>query len=127
MQKELDNYKGEIEMKQCENGAMKEQISKINKELANAKKDIQHYKYSDRFFQVERLKDGLMKTKKPMIMIFRLNQENNKKSPKVEVVINRSRHGVIRTDNVDIVGIKLTTNAKKKDQFDISFNVSQFY
>ena len=121
MQKELEKYKEDLEMKKFENEAMKSQVSKLDKDLNKMKKD---YKYNDRFFQVERLKDSLVKNKKPMTLLFKLNPENKKDSPKVIVVMNRSRHGHYKTDTVDILGIKLSVNSKKSDQYDIVFNVS---
>ena len=124
IQKELEKLKEEVEMKKIENDALKKQITKIDKDLANAKKDVKNSKYNDRFFQVERMKDGLMKNKKPMTLLFRLNHENKSENPKVEVEINRSRHGTYIKVILDILNIHLGYNEKKKDQIEIAFNVS---
>ena len=120
LKKEVEKYKEEFEMKKYENEAMKTQITAMDKDLSKARKEA---KFSDRFFQVDRLKDSLVKNKKPMTLLFRINKENKK----VEVVINRSRHGVFKVATLDILKIKLSINEKKKDQFEIIFNVSKYF
>ncbi len=126
LNKEIDTMKEEFEMKKYENEAMKTQVIKLDKDLALAKKDIKNAKYNDRLFLVDRMKDGLMKNKKPMSMLFRYNNKD-KNSPKVEVVLKRSRNGIIREDTLNILDITFKVNEKKKDQFDIYFNVSLIY
>ena len=123
LKKEVEKYKEEFEMKKYENEAMKTQITAMDKDLSKARKEAKNIKFSDRFFQVDRLKDSLVKNKKPMTLLFRINKENKK----VEVVINRSRHGVFKVATLDILKIKLSINEKKKDQFEIIFNVSKYY
>ena len=120
MKKELDECKEELEMKCYEHEAMKTQITQLNKDLAKVRKEWKNSKYSDKFFQVDILKDGLVKTKKPMTILFRLNKENQK----MEVVINRLRHGIFRVATLDILNVKLCINEKRKDLFEICFNVS---
>ena len=105
-----------------ENEAMKTQVTNLNKDLAKARKDAKNSKFSDRFFQVDRIKDGLMKNIKPMTLLFRLNPEN--KLPKVQVLINRSRHKTFKDVTLDILDIKLSKSEKKNAQYEISFNVS---
>ena len=115
---ELEESKEALEMKSFENELMKNQISKLDKELSNARKSIRNSKnYNDRFFQFEILKEGIMKKKVPMTMLFRLNKENKKGVPIVEVVINRPRRGNMKTDTINIIGIKLSINEKQKDQW----------
>ena len=109
-------------MKKYENEAMKTQVTNLNKDLTKARKDAKNSKYSDRFFQVDRIKDGLMKNIKPMTLLFRLNPEN--KLPKVQVLINRSRHKTFKDVTLDILDIKLSKSEKKNAQYEISFNVS---
>ena len=125
---ELEESKEALEMKSFENELMKNQISKLDKELSNARKSIRNSKnYNDRFFQFDILKEGIMKKKVPMTMLFRLNKENKKGVPNVEVVINRPRNGNMKTDTINIIGIRLSINEKQKDQFEISFNVSNIF
>ena len=58
-----------------------------------------------------------------MTLLFRLNRENKNES-KVEVVINRSRHGTYKIATLNILDIKFGINEKKKDLYEIAFNVS---
>ena len=55
-----------------------------------------------------------------MTILFRLNKENQK----MEVVINRLRHGIFRVATLDILNVKLCINEKRKDLFEICFNVN---
>ena len=123
MQKELEALKEELRNQTYINDLLKNQVQTTNKDLANAKKEVKDSKYNDRFFQVERMKDKLVKNKKPMTLLFRLNHKENK----VEVEINRSRHGTFIKVVLDILKIHLGYNEKKKDQIEISFNVSKIY
>ena len=71
LKEQIEEIKAECEMKKIENKAMKDQVSKLDKELAKAKVDIKDSKLIDRFFQVEKVADNLMKNKKVMTIIFR--------------------------------------------------------
>ena len=125
MKKELEQYKEDFETKKYENEAMKIQVINLDKELNNLKKELKNSKYNDRFFQFERIKEGLRKNIKPMTFLFKLNRDVKNSKPKVEVVINRSRHGTMIEATLDILAIQLGVSAKKKEHLEISFNVSK--
>ena len=114
-------------MKIIENNAMKEQVSKLDKELAKAKVDIKDSKYlNERFFQVERIKDGLVKNKKVMTLVFRWVKGSQNEKGRCEVIFKRQKHGgTVGEDVVNLLDFKtFKINDKKKEYFDISFMVS---
>ena len=124
---ELKETKEECEMKVYENKAMKEQVSKIDKELAKAKLEIKDSKFlNDRFFQVERIKDGLMKNKKSMLVIFRWIRGTEHQKGRCEIAfIAQKVGGTAKEDVVNLLDfITFKINDKKKDYFDISYMVS---
>jgi len=110
-------------MKKIENKAMKDQVSKLDKDLAKAKIDLKDSKLNDRFFQVERIKDGIVKNKKVMTVIFRLIKGSKTEKGRCECVFKRQKHG--GTSKEDVVNLldfnTFKINDKKKDYFDVSF------
>ena len=75
-------------------------------------------------FQVERIKDGVLKNKKVMTVTFQWNK--NKKI--CEIIFKRMKHGgQIKEDIVNIIDIsQFRVNDKKKELIDIVFTVSLF-
>ena len=126
LKSELEEVQAECEMKKIENKAMKDQVSKLDKDLAKAKIDLKDSKLNDRFFQVERIKDGIVKNKKVMTVIFRLIKGSKTEKGRCECVFKRQKHG--GTSKEDVVNLldfnTFKINDKKKDYFDVSFMVS---
>ena len=126
LNKELEEVKAECEMKKIENQAMKEQVSKLDKQLAKIKMDIKDSKLNDQFFQVEKIKDGIVKNKKVMTLIFRWKKGTKNEKGRCEVVFKRQKHGgttkEVIVNLLDFNSFKM--NDKKKDCFDVSFMVS---
>ena len=123
---ELEEVKAECELKTIENKAMKEQVSKLDKELAKAKIDIKNSKLNDQFFQVERIKDGIVKNKKVMTLIFRWIKGSKNEKGRCEAVFKRQKHGgTSKEDTVNLLDFNIfKVNDKKKDYFDVSYMVS---
>lgn len=127
LKQELEEVKADCQMKIIENNAMKEQVSKLDKELAKAKVDIKDSKYlNERFFQVERIKDGLVKNKKVMTLVFRWVKGSQNEKGRCEVIFKRQKHGgTVGEDVVNLLDFNtFKINDKKKEYFDISFMVS---
>ena len=127
LKSELEEIQAECEMKKIENKAMKDQVSKLDKDLAKAKIDLKDSKLNDRFFQVERIKDGIMKNKKVMTVIFRLIKGSKTEKGRCECVFKRQKNGGTssKEDVVNLLDFNtFKINDKKKDYFDISFMVS---
>jgi chromosome segregation ATPase len=122
----IEEMQAEIELKKMENKVMKDQASKADKELIKAKIEIQDSKLSERFFQVERIKDGIMKNKKIMILVFRYIRPKNKEKGRCEIVFKQQKHG--ETTKEEVVNLldfnSFKVNDKKKDIYDLSFMVS---
>ena len=101
---------------------MKKQASDIDAQLNKAKIEIQNSKLSPKMFQVERIKDGIVKNKKVMTITFQFNPNKNI----CEIVFKRmKRGGKVKEDIVNIIDVStFKVNDKKKDNVDIVFTVS---
>jgi len=121
----LNYYKQINEGKNSENIWMKKQISDLNTQLNNAKNEIHNKQLSPRMFQVERVKDGLVKNKKVMTITFQWNKNQNR----IEVLFKRMKHGgKVKEDIVNIIDITtFKVNEKKHENIDVVFNVSFIY
>ena len=118
----LNKYKEIYEAKNNENNAMKKQISELDTQLNKAKNEIKNSQLAPRMFQVERIKDGFLKSKKVMTITFQWNQHKNI----CEMVLKRMKHGgKVKEDIVNIIDIStFKVNDKKKENIDIVFTVS---
>ena len=105
---------------------MKNQLNKLNKEIAEAKNDVRDSKLQDRFFQVERIKDGLVKNKKPMALLFRWIKGTNNEKGRCEVVFRSTQlGGSMKELAVNLLDFKtFKYHDRKKDYFDVCFMVS---
>lgn len=121
----LNQIKLQLDGKSSENTAMKKQISKLDSELNKAKIEIHNKQLSPRMFQVERIKDGIVKTKKVMTITFQWNKNQNR----IEVVFKRMKHGgKVKEDIVNINDItSFQANEKKNEYIDVEFTVSFIY
>lgn len=121
----LNQIKLQLDGKSSENTAMKKQISKLDSELNKAKIEIHNKQLSPRMFQVERIKDGIVKKKKVMTITFQWNKNQNR----IEVVFKRMKHGgKVKEDIVNIIDItSFQTNEKKNEYIDVEFTVSFIY
>jgi len=121
----LNQIKLQLDGKSSENTAMKKQISKLDSELNKAKIEIHNKQLSPRMFQVERIKDGIVKTKKVMTITFQWNKSQNR----IEVVFKRMKHGgKVKEDIVNIIDITSFQAKKKKNEYiDVEFTVSFIY
>lgn len=126
---ELEEAKAECEMKKIENKSMKTQVSKLDKDLAKAKLEAKDSKLGERFFQVDRVKDALLKSKtKPMTLLFRYIPGDKNSKGRCEVVVKMEKHGgVLKEQTVNILDFKtFKVNDKKKDIFDLDYIVSKY-
>ena len=126
---ELEEAKAECEMKKIENKSMKTQVSKLDKDLAKAKLEAKDSKLGERFFQVDRVKDALLKSKtKPMTLLFRYIPGDKNSKGRCEVVVKMEKHGgVLKEQIVNILDFKtFKVNDKKKDIFDLDYIVSKY-
>ena len=120
----LNKYKEAYESKTIENNAMKVQVTNLDKQLNQAKIEIKNKQLAPRIFQVERIKDGLVKNKKSMTITFKYNKNKNI----CEVIFSRMKKGAIKEDVVNIVDIsQFKINDKKKENIDIVYTVSIYY
>ena len=120
----LNKYKEAYESKTIENNAMKVQVTNLDKQLNQAKIEIKNKQLAPRIFQVERIKDGLVKNKKSMNITFKYNKNKNI----CEVIFSRMKKGAIKEDVVNIVDIsQFKINDKKKENIDIVYTVSIYY
>ena len=122
--KKLLEYKNAFDTKNIENKNMKNQIGDLNNQIKNLKQELHNKQLSPRMFQVEKIKDGVLKNKKVMTITFRWNKDKNR----CEVVFKRMKHGgKIKEDIVNITDIsQFRVSDKKKETIDIVFFVS-FY
>ena len=122
---QLNEYKELYEAKKVENIAMKNQVSSLDSQLNKAKIEVKNSKLNDRMFQVERIKDGIVKNKKVMTITFRWNQHKNA----CEIVFKRMKHGgKVKEDVVNIIDVStFKFNEKKKENIDVVFTVSFIY
>ena len=118
----LNKYKEAYETRNIENNVMKKQVSDLDSQLNQLKVELKNKQLSPRMFQVERIKDGLMKNKKVMTITFQWNRKKNL----CEVVFKRMKHGgKVKEDIVNIMDISsFKVNDKKKETVDIVFTVS---
>ncbi len=126
LKKEIEKYKEELYLKIAENDAMKNQVSILNKQITQAKNDVRDSKLQDRFFQVERIKDGLVKNKKPMALLFRWIRGTNDEKGRCEVVFRSTQlGGSMKELAVNLLDFKtFKYHDRKKDYFDVCFMVS---
>ena len=120
----LSKYKEAYDARTVENNAMKLQITSLDSQLNQAKVEIKNKQLAPRMFQVERIKDGLVKNKKTMTITFQWNRKKNV----CEVIFRRMKKGGVKEDVVNIVDIsQFKINDKKKENVDIVFTVSVYY
>ena len=120
----LSKYKEAYDARTVENNAMKLQITSLDSQLNQAKVEIKNKQLAPRMFQVERIKDGLVKNKKTMTITFQWNRKKNV----CEVIFRRMKKGGVKEDIVNIVDIsQFKINDKKKENVDIVFTVSVYY
>ena len=120
----LSKYKEAYDARTVENNAMKLQITNLDSQLNQAKVEIKNKQLAPRMFQVERIKDGLVKNKKTMTITFQWNRKKNV----CEVIFRRMKKGGVKEDVVNIVDIsQFKMNDKKKENVDIVFTVSFYY
>ena len=126
LKKEIEKYKEELYLKIAENDAMKNQVSILNKQITQAKNDVRDSKLQDRFFQVERIKDGSVKNKKPMALLFRWIRGTNNEKGRCEVVFRSTQlGGSMKELAVNLLDFKtFKYHDRKKDYFDVCFMVS---
>lgn len=126
LKKEIEKYKEELYLKIAENDAMKNQVSILNKQITQAKNDVRDSKLQDRFFQVDRIKDGLVKNKKPMALLFRWIRGTNNEKGRCEVVFRSTQlGGSMKELAVNLLDFKtFKYHDRKKDYFDVCFMVS---
>lgn len=122
LDKKLNEYKDSYESKSIENKAMSNQIGILSNQVKQLKEELQNKQLSPRMFQVERIKDGVLKNKKVMTVTFQWNKHKNI----CEIVFKRMKHGgEVKEDIVNIIDIsKFKVNDKKKELIDIVFTVS---
>lgn len=120
----LLKVKGDCERANAENTKLKNQLGDYSSQISKLKKEINDKKLSDRMFQVERIKEGLVKNKKVMTINFSWNKNRNI----IEVKFKRMKHGgKVKEDIINILDItKFEKNEKKPDNIDIIFNVSKY-
>ena len=121
LKSKLEEIQAECEMKKIENKAMKDQVTKLDRDLVRAKIDLKDSKLNNKFFQVEKLDDSIVKNKKPMVLIFRWIKGTKTKKGRCEVIFKRPKTEEI-VNLLDFNFFKI--NDKKKDFFDVSFMVS---
>jgi chromosome segregation ATPase len=116
--------KEECERANSENTKLKDQISDYGSQISKLKKEINDKKLSDRMFQVERIKEGLIKNTKVMTITFSWNKSRNI----IEVKFKRMKHGgKVKEDIINILDItKFEKNEKKPENIDVIFNVSNY-
>ena len=120
----LLKLKQDCEMANAENTKLKDQLSDYGSQISKLKKEINDKKLSDRIFQVERIKDGIVKSKKVMTINFSWNKNRNI----IEVKFKRMKHGgKVKEDVINILDItKFEKNDKKPENIDVIFNVSRY-
>ena len=124
MTKDLNLKNEELHVKNIENMSMKSQITKIYNELNQLKLEIHNKQLSPRVFQVERIKDGLVKNKTVMTIMFQWN----KNEKRCEVIFKRMKNGKLNVENVNIIDIaQFKYSDKKHEYIDIEFHVSFIY
>ena len=103
---------------------MKLQVTNLDSQLNQARVEIKNKQLAPRMFQVERIKNGLVKNKKTMTITFQYNKKKNI----CEVILRRMKKEGIKTDVVNIIDIsQFKANDKKKENIDIVFTVSIYY
>ena len=124
MTKDLNLKNEELHVKNIENMSMKSQITKIYNELNQLKLEIHNKQLSPRVFQVERIKDGIVKNKTVMTIMFQWN----KNEKRCEVIFKRMKNGKLNVETVNIIDIaQFKYSDKKHEYIDIEFHVSFIY
>ena len=123
--KDLNLKNEELHVKNIENSSMKSQITKIYNELNQLKLEIHNKQLTPRVFQVERIKDGIVKNKTVMTIMFQWN----KNEKRCEVIFKRMKNGKLNVENVNIIDIaQFKFRDSKHEYIDIEFfNVSFIY
>ena len=118
----LSKYKEAYEAENNKNAMMKKQVSDLGIQLKSAKIEERNSKLSPKMFQVERIKDGIVKNKKIMTITFQYNPNKNV----CEMVFKRMKHGgKVKEDIVNIIDVStFKVNEKKKDNIEVVFTVS---
>ena len=99
---------------------MKNQVTNLNNQLAKVKNEVHDKQLSPRVFQVEIIKNNIVKNKKSMTLKFSWNKERNI----CEVTFARISHDKIKTEVVNIMDLSFKPNDKKKDNIEVAFTVS---
>ena len=100
----LLKVKGDCERANAENTKLKNQLGDYSSQISKLKKEINDKKLSDRMFQVERIKEGLVKNKKVMTINFSWNKNRNI----IEVKFKRMKHGgKVKEDIINILDIRI--------------------
>ena len=104
-----------------ENSAMKTQVTNLNSQLSKVKIEVHNKQLAPRVFQVEIIKNGLVKNKKSMTVTFSWNKEQKR----CEITFTKISHDKIKTEVVNIMDIsQFKVNDKKKDNIEVVFTVS---
>ena len=104
-----------------ENSAMKTQVTNLNSQLSKVKIEVHNKQLAPRVFQVEIIKNGLVKNKKSMTVTFSWNKEQKR----CEVTFTKISHDKIKSEVVNIMDIsQFKVNDKKKDNIEVVFTVS---
>ena len=120
-------------MKKIENSSMKTQINRLDNDLRKAKMEIKDVKLGERFFQVDRVKDALLKSKtKPMTLLFRYIPGDKNSKGRCEVVAKMEKHGgVLKEQIVNILDFKtFKVNDKKNyryNDYEHNFKIDKVY
>ena len=123
--KKLNDYKNACESENVENKNMKNQIGTLSSQVSKLKQELHNKSLSPRIFQVEKIKDGVIKNKKPMTITFKWNKNKNI----CEVIFRRMKHGgKLQEDVVNIIDInQFRVSEKKKEAIiEVVFFVSLF-
>ena len=104
-----------------ENAAMKNQVTNLNTQLNKVKTEIHNKQLAPRVFQVEIIKNGLVKNKKSMTVTFTWNKEQKR----CEIIFTKISHDKVKTEVVNIMDIsQFKISDKKKDNIEVVFTVS---
>jgi len=107
-----------------ENAAMKNQVTNLNTQLNKVKIELHNKQLAPRVFQVEIIKNGLVKNKKSMTVTFTWNKEQKR----CEIIFTKISHDKVKTEVVNIMDIsQFKPNDKKKDNIEVVFTVSTLF
>ena len=103
---------------------MKNQVTNLNTQLNKVKTEIHNKQLAPRVFQVEIIKNGLVKNKKSMTVTFTWNKEQKR----CEIIFTKISHDKVKTEVVNIMDIsQFKPNDKKKDNIEVVFTVSTLF